>query len=181
MAALIFLCLSLSLRAGVNAVTRGAARSQVEEEITCLRSLVVRQWHNLYTKRVALPNGGAGTFLEGDDEGVWYLTSAPVMGITPGGIVAVHLWLSGGELLISQHPCLTKDDFVTNGDYPSHVLMKGVESMRIRYLEDVRGTSLPGDPVWRDEWRKNTPPKGLELTVKLEDGSEIRVFAGIGG
>ncbi len=180
MGALVFLCLSLSLRAAVNAVTKGAARSQSEEEITCLRSLIVRQWENLYTKRVALPHGRSGTFLEGDSEGIWYLTSAPVMGLTPGGIVAVHLWLSGDELMLSQHPCLTKEDFDTNGDYPEHVLLGGVESVKIRYLDDIKG-DLPGELVWKDRWEKRTLPKGLELEVKLKNGNEIRVFAGIGG
>lgn len=180
MGALIFLCLSLSLRAGVNAVSRGAVRSQAEEEITCLRSLIMRQWENLYTKRVALPHGGSGSFLEGDSEGIWYLTSAPVMGISPGGIVAVHIWLSGDELMLSQHPCLTKEDFDTKGDYPEHVLLKKVDQVRIRYLEDIKGR-LPGDLVWRDSWEKNTPPKGLEMLIKLQDGNEIRMFAGIRG
>ena len=127
-----------------------------------------------------MPHGESGTFLEGDSEGVWYLTSAPVMGLTPGGIVAVHLWLSGDELMFSQHPCLTRKDFDTNGDYAEHGLIKDVEKMRIRYLDEIKG-NLPGELVWKDEWNRRKPPKGLGLEIKLKDGYEIRVFAGIGG
>jgi hypothetical protein len=180
MGALIFLCLSLSLRAGVNAVSKGAVRSQAEEEITCLRSLIMRQWENIYTKRVALPHGESGTFLEGESDEVWYLTTAPVMGISPGGVVAVHIWLDGERLMLSQHPCMAPEDFDTKREYPQHELLDGVDQMRVRYLEDIKGR-LPGDLVWKDEWDKRVPPKGLEMVIRLKDGYEIRIFARVGG
>ncbi len=180
---IIFLILSLSLRAGLGAVERGKKDTLLEQEVWGVRGLIQRQLLNAYLDSVVYDGKKVG-FFQGKEDQITFITLAPVESLTPGGTSVVAYWLEGKDLYFAQWPYLRKEDLKEGLEKEKEeriLLAKGIDKFSVKFLTKISYHSGEGfDEEWKDKWEPQGHfPLGIQVDVK-KGRYETSVFVSLG-